>query len=445
MVCTWHPNDCQVHSDSRVNARLARSSSAASQRAGTEGRLRRMVSGAFQGRGGVDPGRPVQEPEAREGHSGGAIQGAAFLQQVIDINSSLIFAKDCQGRFTLANQAVADLYGTKTDHLIGKTDADFNLPGDQVAAFRRANLHVIDSLQDLFIAEELFTDAKGNIHWLQTVRRPVLNGDGTVSEVLASATDITARKQKERQIEHERNELAHLSRVTMLSELAGSLAHDLNQPLTAILSNAQAALRFLAHDHPDLEEIVDILRDIVRDDKRAGEVIEGMRALLRKTETRYEPVDINDVIGTVVKLVRSDLLNAGASLTMALAPGLPRVKADRVQLQQVLINLIMNGCGAMRDNVSADRKLYVSSELGESDDILVCVKDQGHGIPADDLKRVFKPFFSTKPNGMGLGLAVCCKIMSAHGGALWAANNARRGASFRFTLPAGSDGSRPVT
>ena len=407
----------------------------ASLPSGAQRGRRHRVSGGLQGSGG---------PEPCEGCSGGAIHGAAFLQQVIDINSSLIFAKDRQGRFTLANQAVADLYGTKTDNLIGKTDADFNLAGDQVVAFRRADIHVIDSRQELFIAEELFTDARGRIHWLQTVRRPILGEDGMVSGVLACATDITARKQKERQIEHERNELAHLSRVTMLSEPAGSLAHELNQPLTAILSNAQAALRFLAHDHPDLEEIVDILRDIVRDDKRAGEVIEGMRALLRKTETRYEPLDINDLIATVVKLVRSDLLNGGVNLSVALAPKLPPIKADRVQLQQVLINLIMNGCGAMRDNPSVDRKLFVSSELGDSDDILVCVRDQGHGIPSEHLKRVFEPFFSTKPNGMGLGLAVCYKIMSAHGGALWAANNAHRGASFSFTLPTDSDGASPA-
>jgi two-component system, LuxR family, sensor kinase FixL len=376
----------------------------------------------------------------QSGRAPNASQSQDFLRQVIDINSGLIFAKDIQGRFTLANRAVADLYGASTHDLIGKTDADFDLVREQAAASHRANLQVIDTRQELFASEEQITDAKGKVHWLQTLRCPVLDPDGTVTQVLTSATDITAWKEKELQIERQRNELAHLSRVTMLSELAGSLAHELNQPLTAILSNAQAALRFLAQNRPDLEEINDILRDIVRDDKRAGEVIEGMRALLKKTETRYEPVDINEVIQTVVKLVRSDLLNAGVSLNMALASDLPLVKGDRVQLQQVLINLFMNGSGAMRDNPSADRKLFVSSELDGNDDILVCVADQGHGIPPNDLKRVFEPFFSTKSNGMGLGLSVCFKIMSAHGGALWAANNANRGASFRFVLPAEPDG-----
>ncbi len=165
-----------------------------------------------------------------------------------------------------------------------------------------------------------------------------------------------------------------------------------------------------------------------------------MRALLRKAETRYEPLDINAVIETVVKLVRSDLLNAGVDLKLDLLPTLPIVKGDRVQLQQVLINLIMNGCDAMRKNPTTERELSVSSALSGDDTVLVCVKDQGRGIAPEDRKHVFEPFFSTKPNGLGLGLAVCHRIMSAHGGALWVADTASRGASFCFSLPAGRDG-----
>ena len=352
-----------------------------------------------------------------------------FLRQVIDISSNLIYAKDRRGRFTLANQSLAGMYGCSADELIGKTDADFNLDAEEVEGFRRTNLRVFETRQEMFAAEEKLTDVRGTVRWLQTTRRPVLSEDGTVSQVLVSSTDITARKQREVEIEHQRNELAHFSRVTMLSELAGALAHELNQPLAAILSNAQAALRFLSRDEADLEEITDILRDIVRDDKRAGEVIEGMRALLRKAETRYEPLDINAVIETVVKLVRSDLLNAGVELRLDLLPTLPIVKGDRVQLQQVLINLIMNGCDAMRKNPTTERELSVSSALNGDDAVLVRVTDQGRGIAPADRKHVFEPFFSTKPNGLGLGLAVCHRIMSAHGGALWVADTATRGAS----------------
>jgi two-component system sensor kinase FixL len=363
-----------------------------------------------------------------------------FLRQVIDISSNLIYAKDRRGRFTLANQSLAQMYGCSADELIGRTDAAFNLDATEVEGFRRTDLRVFETRQESFAAEEKLTDVRGTVHWLQTTRRPVLSEDGTVTQVLVSSTDITARKQRELEIEHQRNELAHFSRVTMLSELAGALAHELNQPLAAILSNAQAALRFLSRDDADLEEITDILRDIVRDDKRAGEVIEGMRALLRKAETRYEPLDINAVIETVVKLVRSDLLNAGVDLNLDLLPTLPIVKGDRVQLQQVLINLIMNGCEAMRKNPTTQRELSVSSALSGDDTVLVCVKDQGRGIEPEDRKHVFEPFFSTKPNGLGLGLAVCHRIMSAHGGALWVADTESRGASFCFSLPAGRDG-----
>ena len=251
-------------------------------------------------------------------------------------------------------------------------------------------------------------------------------------------SDVTARKQAEAELGRMRNELAHFSRVTMLSELSGSLAHELNQPLTAILSNAQAALRFLARDNPDLDEVREILQDIVKDDKRAGEVIQGLRLLLKKGEMRREPLDMNEVVRDVLRLVHSDMLNSGVGLTTEFAPALPRVDGDRVQLQQVILNLVVNGCDAMAGAAAADRKLLVTTESAAADCILVCVADHGRGIPAEDLERVFDPFFTTKTQGLGLGLAVCRTIISAHGGRLWAKSGDGGGASFCFTLPAHS-------
>jgi len=361
-----------------------------------------------------------------------------FLRQVIDIAPNLIFAKDRRGRFTLVNQAVADIYGTTIDALIGKTDADFNDNLGEVDAFCRADLEVMDTLQERLVPEERITDAAGKAHWMQTVKRPILETDGTANQVLGSATDITARKQAEAELGRMRNELAHFSRVTMLSELSGSLAHELNQPLTAILSNAQAALRFLARDNPNLDEAREILQDIVKDDKRAGEVIQGLRLLLKKGEMRKEPVDLNQVIREVLRLVHSDMLNSGVGLTTEFAPALPTVNGDRVQLQQVILNLVVNGCDAMAGTAAADRKLLVSTEPATADCILVSVADHGPGIPAEDLERVFDPFFTTKMQGLGLGLGVCRTIISAHGGRLWATNNAGSGTSFHFTLPANS-------
>jgi C4-dicarboxylate-specific signal transduction histidine kinase len=272
--------------------------------------------------------------------------------------------------------------------------------------------------------------------WLQTVKRPILDEDGTANQILGAATDITRRREAEFELAIQRNELAHLSRVAMLGELSGSLAHELNQPLTAILSNAQAAQRFLARDDVDLDEVREILRDIVNDDKRAGEVIRGLRLLLTKGEMRSQPLDLNHVVSDVLRLVRSDLLNSGVIVNTELMRGLPMAIGDRVQLQQVLINLIVNGCEAMTHVDCPGRQLVVRTALTAEGETCVSVSDMGHGIPPDDLERVFDPFFTTKTHGLGLGLAVCRTIIAAQGGRLWATNNSGRGASFYFTLPA---------
>lgn len=363
----------------------------------------------------------------------------AFLRQVIDINPGLIFVKDPEGRFTLVNQTVADLYGTTPRELIGKMDADFNPNVDEVAAFLRADREVLATRREQFIVEERITDAKGAWHWLQTIKRPIVERDGTARLVLGVSTDITARKATELEIELQRNELAHLSRVTMLSELSGSLAHELNQPLAAILSNAQAALRFLASDAPDLKEVSEILRDIVEDDRRAGGVIQGLRLLLKKGEMRLESIDLNEAVRAVLRLVRSDMLNADVGVNTTLAPDLPNVRGDRVQLQQVLLNLVVNACDAMSAEPVEDRRLSVTSAICGDGLVEVSVTDQGRGIAAEDLERVFQPFVSSKAEGLGLGLAVCRRIVEAHGGRLWAAHNSSgRGACFCFTVPAHS-------
>jgi len=265
---------------------------------------------------------------------------------------------------------------------------------------------------------------------------PIRNERGLIMGASTIARDITIRKKAEVEELQHRTELAHLSRVTMLGELSGSLAHELNQPLTAILSNAQAAQRFLAHDDVDLDEVRDILGDIVKQDKRAGEVIHRLRLLLKKSKVEHQLLDLNDVVSEVLKLVRNDLLNQRVTGQMELAPDLPAVVGDRVQLEQVVLNLVMNGCDAIATGPAGDRKLIIRTGLNNGDGICVSVTDQGVGLLPDNLEKVFDPFFSTKPNGMGLGLSVCRTIITAHGGKLWAANNADRGATFYFTIPA---------
>jgi two-component system, LuxR family, sensor kinase FixL len=247
--------------------------------------------------------------------------------------------------------------------------------------------------------------------------------------------DITSRKTMEREALEQRQELAHLTRVAMLGELSGTLAHELNQPLTAILSNAQAAQRMLAREPADLAEVREILHDIAADDRRAGAVIQRLRAMLKKGEAKLLPLDLNEMAKETLGLAHSDLITRNVAVTTKLAPKLPPVYGDRVQLQQVLLNLIFNACEAMSARQVWERRLTVATVRDGAAGVRVSVADRGTGIPADELERVFAPFFTTKEHGLGLGLSICRSIVVAHGGRLWASNNQDRGATFHLTLP----------
>ena len=231
-------------------------------------------------------------------------------------------------------------------------------------------------------------------------------------------------------------EMAHLSRVSMLGELSGSLAHELNQPLTAILSNAQAAQRFLARDGTDINEIREILDDIVNEDQRAGEVIRRLRLLFQKGEAMHQPLDVNEVVQEAMRLMRGDVLNRGVTVQTELTADLPTVLGDRVQLQQVILNLLMNACDAMRETRVDARRIVLRTARAGAKNVCVSLTDSGHGLPPEPLDQLFQPFFTTKAQGMGLGLSICRTIITAHRGKLWADRNpAERGATFHFTLP----------
>jgi len=276
----------------------------------------------------------------------------------------------------------------------------------------------------------------GRIRWLGTRGHIEFNQRGLPLRMSGVSIDITRRKQAELDVLKQRNELAHLSRVTMLGELSGTLAHELNQPLAAILSNAQAALRFLAQDAEALNEVREILEDIVVDDKRAGEVIDRLRLLLRKEEVQHRPLDVNEVVQDVLKLVGSDLASRNIVVNLDLSSKLPAVIGDRVLLQQVLLNLILNGCDAVADTeIIEHHRLHIHT-LRNGDAVQVSVVDQGRGISLDDMEHLFEPFYTTKPQGMGLGLSICRTIITAHNGQLLVTNNAGCGATFYFILPA---------
>jgi PAS domain S-box-containing protein len=273
--------------------------------------------------------------------------------------------------------------------------------------------------------------------WFEMAVIPLRRSEGGA---VVSHSDVTRRKQAEADADEQRQELAHLTRVGILGQLSGAIAHELNQPLTAILSNAQAVQRFLDREPLNRTELQAALGDIVEADQRAADVIRRLRALLMKGKAKYKPLDFNRVTNDVLELVHSDLIARNVTVTCELAPGLPPVRGDRVQIQQVLLNLIMNACEAMEGTGRQHRALTVSSGFGDKQTVQVCVSDNGSGIPADVQAHLFEPFVTSKPQGLGLGLSICRSIIAAHGGDLRAVDNPTGGTSFFVALPINVEG-----
>lgn len=255
------------------------------------------------------------------------------------------------------------------------------------------------------------------------------------TEFIGAVTDMTSRKRAEAELHVAQANLAHVTRVTALGELAASIAHEVNQPLAAVVANAAACLRWLDRSAPDLNEARGAVRSIISDGNRAGEVIQRVRALVNKTSDQKAPLDVNEAINEVIGLVQHELLSHRVSLRLDLTPDLPLVLADRVQLQQVLLNLIINGIEAMQPVIDRPRELAIRSWQDEARQILVSVSDCGVGIAAETAGRLFDAFFTTKSGGMGMGLSICRSIVEAHGGRLSVAGDVGRGATFQFALP----------
>jgi two-component system sensor kinase FixL len=364
-------------------------------------------------------------------------RGEELPRQVLEAAPNAMIMVNQDGRITLVNAAVEMVFGYAREELIGSAIEILvpervrpHHPGD------RAHYFADPSVRMMGAGRELYGRRKdGSAVPVEIGLTPIQTPEGLF--VLASVIDITARKAAELEAERHRAELAHVERISTMGQLATSLAHELNQPLTAILANAQTAQEWLARPSPDLAEIRETVDDIIAEDIRASEVIRRMRGLIQKGELRSDAVDLNELARDVTRLAANAALLRGASIECDLSSALPTVRGDVVQFQQVLLNLLVNGLHAVAEQPIPRRRVIVRT-AGRDGGVEVSVQDRGKGIAESDLQQVFAPFYSTKGEGLGVGLSISRSIVETYGGRIWAENDPDGGAIFRIRLPAGS-------
>jgi PAS domain S-box-containing protein len=320
----------------------------------------------------------------------------------------------------------AQLTGTSMMATVHQADRPGILQAIQSSALR----------DDTMEMEVRLVSPGSEIRWVTTKARIYRDAKRKVLKVAGYVIDVSRRKRAEEELLLQRQQLMHLSRVAILGELSGALVHELQQPLTSILCNARAAQHMLATKEGDLDEVGAIVQSIVTDDKRAGEVIQRMRALLTRGEIQSQRVEVGDLIRDVLTLARSTIIERKVQLVTRIDERIPAIQGDLVGLQQVLLNLLLNACESMSTNAPLDRRIEIVAALEPGQGaVCISVLDQGEGIDADQLERIFDPFFTTKKSGLGLGLAICRAIIVAHKGRLWATNRSGGGAAFHFTVP----------
>ena len=356
----------------------------------------------------------------------------ARYRAVVEDQTELICRFLGDGTLTFVNDAYCRYFRRPAKELLGQTFWSLIPPESHKADADLTCVHYPRSPGDDRRTRGLRSN--GERRWQHWRNRGFFDKHGHIVEYQAVGQDITERKHTEDAMQG----LAHAGRLALVGELTGSIAHELSQPLAAILSNSEAAELLLASESPSLDEIRAILADIRKDDLRASDVIHHVRALLRKRELQMLPLDLNQIADEVSRLASPDARRRGIVVETELSPALPAVRGDRVYLQQVLLNFFLNGMDAMTDTPQAERRIIVRTQLNGEQSITVSVIDTGHGIRSGQLSDVFKSFYTTKEHGMGLGLAIARSIIEVHGGRIWASNNPRGGATLCFSLPVAS-------
>lgn len=351
-------------------------------------------------------------------------------QSTFDSINDMIMVLDRDYRIVRVNKSTESFWGLPSEEIIGNPCYTL-MHVDRMSSGNCPAANVWKTKQSE--EAEVYLDQK-NI-WLFVTITPILDEKGVITGFMHSAKDITERKQAEEEIRRIREEYVHIARVSAMGELTASLAHELKQPLAAIRSNAQAALRFITGDKPNIDELHEVLKDIVTDNRRADDVIVKLRSLMRKSKLQITELDMKELVRDILPLVNSHQAMRKISLHLEINETIPAVVGDRIQMQQVMLNLILNSTEALMNMKKKYRSILVRAYQQDTRVVTMSVKDNGPGIAPEVLPHIFEPFYTTKQEGLGMGLAICRSIIEDHGGRLWAENNPDGGATFYFTVP----------
>jgi PAS domain S-box-containing protein len=364
-------------------------------------------------------------------------QATRLLAAVVESSHDAIVSKDLDGKITSWNKSAERLFGYAAEEAVGQNILLIIPPGRRDE--ERAIIERLKRGERIDHFETVRMRKDGSLLDVALTISPMKDAEGRIVGASKLARDVTERKRAEEALRQAQADLAHINRVTTMGELTASLAHEVNQPIAAAITDANTCLRWLARDQPDLEEARAAASRVVKDAARATEIMGRVRSLFKKEISPRELLDVNDIVRGTVDLLRGEATRYSISMRTELSEDIPRIMGDRVQLQQVTMNLIINGIDAMKD-VDGTRELAIKSQRAERQQLRVSVSDTGMGLPSQGADQIFNAFFTTKTHGTGMGLRISRSIIESHGGQLWAAENVPRGASFFFTLPVKIDG-----